>query len=148
VPGFVLLANDLRAPAYDDEIPRPGQAYQYAVSAIDAQGIESPLSPVATPTAFASTSTAPVPPSQLNARAVPKGLEVSWSHPAVPPGRGYALYRRTREQPQAQRLATLPATATRYLDATAKPQVLYIYSVAALTPAQEGPRTSEISARR
>ncbi|MBF9220257.1 hypothetical protein [Hymenobacter ruricola] len=147
-PGFVLLADDLRAPAYEDATMRPGQAYQYAVSALDAQGTESALSPVATPTVFASTSTAAVPPSQLNARAVPKGLEVSWSHPAVLPGRGYALYRRTREQPEPQRLATLPATATRYLDATARPQVLYIYSVAVLTPAQEGPRTSEISARR
>lgn len=144
---FALLADNLQGTAYDDTPPRAGQVYQYAVRSVDALGTESARSPLAA--LQVATARVPLaPPSQLNARAVPRGVEVSWSRPAVPPGRGYALYRRTREQPQAQRLATLPASATRYLDASAKPQLLYIYSVAALTPSQESSRTSEISVRR
>ena len=145
--GYVVLADHLPAPAYEDRARRAGSSYQYAVAALDALGTESALSPPLT-LGLDAAATRPVAPSQLNARPVAGGVEVSWSRPATAPGRGYALYRRTREQPAPLRLATLPATAQRYVDATARPQVLYIYSLAAVAATQESPRTTEVSVRR
>lgn len=144
---YTLLADNLRTPAYDDAPPRLGQAYQYAVVALDALGTASPRTAPATFRTEAPR-TVLAPPAQLNARAVPRGVEVSWSRPVVPPGRGYALYRRTREQPQAQRLATVTGAQTRFLDLSAKPGALYIYSLSALAATQESARTPETSARR
>ncbi|MCR5887251.1 hypothetical protein LRS06_05550 [Hymenobacter sp. J193] len=142
---FTRLAAALVSPAYTDAAAKAGQTYQYAVAAVDAQGTESPLSPVMV---VRVTGAPLVPPAQLVARPVATGLEVSWSRPAVAPAKGYALYRRQRDQLTAQRLATLTATQTRYLDQTAKPGTLYIYSLSALTPTAESARTPEISARR
>ncbi|QIX62276.1 hypothetical protein HER32_14245 [Hymenobacter sp. BT18] len=142
---FTRLATDLVSPAYIDASVKPGQTYQYAVAAVDAQGTESTLSPVMV---VRVTGAPLVPPGQLVARPVATGLEVSWSRPTVAPAKGYALYRRQRDQPTAQRVATLTAAQTRYLDQTAKPGTLYIYSLSALTPTAESARTPEISARR
>jgi len=141
--GFVRIAES-QAPFFDDKAAA-GQAFQYAVAALDAQGSESAWSPVAT---LRLPAAALVPPSQLNARRVPAGLEVSWSHPALAATKGYALYRRAREQPQPQRLATVAATQTRFVDQTAKPGTLYIYSLSVLDAARESARTPEVSARR
>ncbi|MDQ2769242.1 MAG: hypothetical protein M3Y54_01920 [Bacteroidota bacterium] len=139
-----LTVNAVRGASYTDE-GRPGDAWQYAVAAVDALGTESPWSPIATVRVPAAPLT---PPSRVNARPVPTGVELSWTHPAVAVAKGYALYRRARQEPQPQRLATLTPTQTRYIDQTAKPGTLYIYSLSALGTAQESPRTPEISARR
>ena len=143
--GFKRLTdNAVRGSSYTDE-GRPGEAWQYTVAAIDALGTESAWSPVATVRVPAAPLT---PPSRVNARPVPTGVELSWTHPAVAVPKGYALYRRARQEPQPQRLATLTPTQTRYVDQTAKPGTLYIYSLSALGAAQESARTPEISARR
>lgn len=143
--GFSRIGPpDLVAAAYEDYLP-DNRAYQYAVAAVDAQGTESAWSPVAAGQAAVAILASP---SQLNARPLPTGLELNWSAPAQAPPKGYALYRRVREQTEAQRLATLTPSQTTYLDPTAKPGTLYIYSLAALGPTQESERTPEISARR
>ena len=143
--GFKRLTdNAVRGASYTDE-GRPGEAWQYAVVAVDALGTESAWSPVATVRVPAAPLT---PPARVNARPVPTGLELSWSPPAVAAPKGYALYRRARQEAQPQRLATLTPAQTRYVDQTAKPGTLYIYSLSALGAAQESARTPEISARR
>jgi hypothetical protein len=141
--SFTRVGPELRTLAYTDEA-LPAGAYQYAVAAVDAQGHESALT---APVTLRPAAAALAPPTQLLARALPAGLELSWSRPVAPP-RGYALYRRLREQPTAQRVATLAPGQTRYLDQTAKPGTLYIYSLSALAPAAESARTAEVSARR
>ena len=144
---YIVLADNLPGPAYDDRSARMGSAYEYAATALDALGNESPLSPAMVLQLGSGTPAAPAAPRLLNARAVPSGVELSWSHPVAAPAQGYALYRRTREQATLQRLATVPAQ-TRFVDQTAKPGTLYIYSLAALGAVQESARTPEISARR
>lgn len=143
--GFRLLTSSaVRGAAYVDE-GQPGEAWQYAVAAVDALGNESAWSPVAT----VRVPAAPLlPPSRVNARPVPAGLELSWTHPAVAVPKGYALYRRARQEAKPLRLATLAPAQTRYVDQTAKPGTLYIYSLSALGTAQESARTPEISVRR
>jgi fibronectin type 3 domain-containing protein len=141
---YVRLAANVPGAAYDDATAEPGTVYEYAVACVDAQQHESPLSP-----AFALGLKTPplLPPSRLYGRAVPTGVELSWSEALQAP-KGYVVYRRTLDQPQLQRLTTVASTKTSYLDLTAKPNTRYLYALAVLGAGRESARTAEISAQR
>jgi|GEM_PF-1008244 len=141
---YVRLAANVPGAAYDDATAEPGTIYEYAVACVDAQQHESPLSP-----AFALGLKTPplLPPSRLYGRAVPTGVELSWSEALQAP-KGYVVYRRTLDQPQLERLTTVASTKTSYLDLTAKPNTRYLYALAVLGAGQESARTAEISAQR
>jgi fibronectin type 3 domain-containing protein len=141
---YVRLAANVPGAAYDDATAEPGIVYEYAVACVDAQQHESPFSP----TFILGLKTPPLlPPSRLYGRAVPTGIELSWSEALLAP-KGYIVYRRTLDQPQLERLTTVASTKTSYLDPTAKPNTRYLYALTVLGAGQESARTAEISAQR
>jgi fibronectin type 3 domain-containing protein len=87
-------------------------------------------------------------PSFLGARAIPSGIELLWHQVPDASVSEYAVYRRLPSEETPTRITTAKKNATAYIDATAKAGVLYFYSVAAVTSAGEGPRSSEKGAQR
>ena len=141
--GFELLATT-REPHYDDNTPLTADAL-YTVSCVDITGAEGPVSNPAKASAPRATI---APPSFLGARAIPSGIELLWHRVPDASVSGYALYRRLPNQDTPARISTASKSASSFVDASAKAGVLYFYSVAAITPAGETPRSREKGAQR
>ena len=146
-PAAYELLTDrlLPAPFYDDANVRSGQRYEYAATALDGLGNESPRTAPAAIVAYSVPLPAPV---DVSVRPLEAGLEVSWASVTVPAPSGYALYRRAREQTEPQRITTLPANQLAYRDLAAKPGILYLYSISAVRDGQESPRSPETGVQR
>ena len=141
--GFTFLAAT-REPHFDDTAPLQGNAL-YTVSAVDLTGVEGPLAP---PTSAQRPQSPAASVLLQGAHAILSGIDVTWY--AVPDGNvnGYAIYRRLPSDATPSRIATEGNNATSHVDASAKPGVLYFYSVAAVTANGEGPRSKEKGAIR
>lgn len=73
------------------------------------------------------------------------GFRLEWERPrTVLPVTGYRVYRRVQKE-QATLLAEIIPAAESYCDLTVNGEGHYSYSVTALTPAGESPRSSEVS---
>lgn len=84
-------------------------------------------------------------PTGVEVRAASGGVEMRWDGPASPiPVTGYKVYRRTSHGP-AEVVATIAARRQRFTDTRVPPEEAFLYSVAALNPAGEGPRSAEVA---
>ena len=134
-----LLAElDGSARSYTDGSVVPGTVYVYTVTASNAIGVSAP--------SVASTSVAanvPSVPSSIGVSAVPSSVLVSWSMPGSNGGldlTGFDIYRFSGMGWTL--LCTVGAGAILYQDRTVQSGVTYQYSVSAINPQGEGPRTA------
>jgi fibronectin type 3 domain-containing protein len=110
---------------YEDTDVDPGTTYEYTVTAINGQGLESDPSDPAS--AITPDVTGPTAPTDLAATAVgPKRIDLVWTA-SEDPETGVSFYRIFRGGFQ---IAT--ATGTSYADADLMPETAYTYRVAAV----------------
>lgn len=140
--GFAKLNSQVVSSLFfDDKAPERGRRYEYAISAVDALGMESGLSP-----SFTTGLTEPEPkaPSTLFAHPVEKGIELSWSsqHPEFV--KEIIIYRRSSTEGEVKRLTSVPVSTQRYTDTTAQNGIVYRYSISILsTGGKESERSRE-----
>lgn len=142
--GFELIAN-VPAPYFDDIERKPGKIYQYVVSSIDAVGTESSFSPVAS---IATENAFIAPPAEIAVRAISTGIVIEWGSSMQSGITGYTVYRRSRNEQNAIKIAELPIQQTNFVDETASADGLYFYSVSAQSEAGESKRSSEKGVKR
>jgi fibronectin type 3 domain-containing protein len=131
----LVVAGVIRAPHYEDTIPRNGDRYEYLVSAIDVYGAESGLSPVASSAPFGVQQARP--PVQVFARSVKEGVSLQWEQADLAGVQGFAIYRRAIADKKSRKIAQVGAAASQYTDKQTAQGVLYVYTVATLTAAGE-----------
>lgn len=142
---FTLLTAERSAtPFYTDNI-QDAEAYEYAVTSIDAWGNQSILSPTAI---VATDNTVGLtPPAQLNLRNLTAGIEISWPVAYDAGDIQYVIYKKRVDEPAFKKLTTVKAVAA-YTDKLVQKGVLYEYVIALANQSAEGSRTNAFSIRR
>lgn len=126
-----------------DTLAGTGAVRVYAVVAVDAFGDTSSLVKTAE---IVIPKTLPAPAAGFRAERVSKGVKLYWDEVLGGGITGFRIYRAEgRGQPKL--LATLPADALSYVDATVQKNNLYFYWISSLAEAGEGDRSREISIR-
>ncbi len=98
----------------------------YCVTATDVFGNES----FATDAILLSPLTATfMPPSNVTARKVSKGIEVDWDKSQQTGVKQYIIFRRAANEAQALKIGTVDASKEFFTDTTVKAGVTYYYSV-------------------
>ncbi len=110
-----------------DSTVTAGASYEYAVQAIDVNGVKSALSsPLSIQIPKPGTSLPS--PSGVRATGVAKGIQLSWSQVLDERVVGYRVYRHTAGEPAA--LIAKPELASgSWMDTTAKQGITYVYAV-------------------
>lgn len=140
-----LFKQILRTTFATDTTVKAGEIYEYAASAIDADGNESGLSAVMR---FSLQEEEVTPPSKIYAREVEKGVEVSWSAQMQSNGKTMIIYRRGEQEVSPKRIATLPAEEVSFIDTSVRKGILYFYSLRIITDdKRESLPTNEVSLR-
>jgi hypothetical protein len=125
-----LDAKPAAGPSYRDTSVAPGQSWCYVVRAV--AGTEPLVE--STPSSEACVNVrdvfAPAPPTGVAALAAGGVVDVSWSPSTEPDLAAYRVYR--SEGGEAQKMAEVPATETRYRDQTAAVGPTYNYTVTAV----------------
>ncbi len=123
----------------DDNVDR-GQEYEYAVAAVDAFQLQSPLSPL---TKQVVSKAQVFPPTTLYVRNTTKGVEVAWPSSNNPNLTGFNVYRKTFGETNLQKISTTKPSDLAFLDATAKPKTHYLYVISYQTKDGESPKSIE-----
>ncbi len=142
--AFVLLKIS-EVPPTDDSNVVAGRAYQYAVSTVNAEGIEGPRS---RPSSI-KMPWPPVPaPEGLSTRSTERGILLRWNPVEHPTHTGFAIYRRGPSDDEPQWIASISKADIEYLDTYTARGGRYFYSVAAIAAGGEGARCLEKAGRR
>jgi fibronectin type 3 domain-containing protein len=123
----------------DDNVDR-GQTYEYAVAAVDAFQLQSPLSPTVK---LAVEKPQLFPPTQVYVRNTSKGVEVAWPSSNIANLLGYNVYRKALGENSLQKITTTKATDLAFIDTTAKPKTQYLYLISFQTRDGESPKSIE-----
>lgn len=126
---------------FDDNNVNRGSNYQYAISSVDIYGVESGLSPI---TGFEISQLPINKPSNVTGRSVDDGVQIFWNQVRDERVTGYAIYRRTRDQSEPERVATFDTGVTNYVDVTAAKGAFYFYSVSVIADKLESERSEEV----
>jgi len=113
-----------------DSTVTAGASYEYAVQAIDVNGVKSALSTpvlVQIPDLGASIPS----PSGVRVTAIAKGIQISWSRVLDERVVGYRIYRRAAGE-KAKVIAEPKDTTGSWIDTEAKPGSPYVYSLTAV----------------
>ena len=94
-------------------------------------------------TGLGSWSYTPGAPTGLTATREAGGVALSWSAPSGAPAGEYAIWRGTSPGAETTAVATVPAPAHTYLDASATGSAAYYYTVQALDSVGPGPFSNE-----
>ncbi len=121
-----LFKQSIQATFASDTTVKPDEIYEYAVSAIDADGNESGLSAVIR---FSTGMEEVLPPSKIYVREVEKGVEISWSEQMHKLSKGVAIYRRSDQESTAKRIGVVNADDSLFIDTNCKANTLYFYSL-------------------
>ncbi|WP_327258381.1 MULTISPECIES: fibronectin type III domain-containing protein [unclassified Streptomyces] len=120
------------SPSYLDTPPATGDAYGYAVTAVDKAGNETARSAAQTVTSVDKTG--PAAPTGVKAKGTPPAVTLTW-HPDTtddnPYYPGYWVYRATSPTGTFTRLGSGDVVIPAYTDASAEPGVTYWYKVRA-----------------
>jgi hypothetical protein len=136
--GEVLVSVPASRTSYTDSGLANAATHSYSVAAVTAVG-EGPRGASASGTTFVLPSA----PQAFSARPDVRAIHLSWLAPASDGGSGitgYALYR------DGAVVATLPPSATSYMDAGLGNAATHGYTVSAITAVGEGPRSESASA--
>jgi fibronectin type 3 domain-containing protein len=109
-----------------DTTVKSGEIYEYAVSAIDADGNESGLSAVVR---FSASAEEVLPPSKIYVREVEKGVEISWSKQMHKLSKGVAIYRRSDQESTVKRIGIVDVDENSFIDTNVQTNMLYFYSL-------------------
>gem|GEM_PF-1219641 len=137
--AHLTLYDDVQAPdtSYDDSAASPTNRW-YAVSAIDQQSQESSISNAVDVAGAAEQKVV-----NVHASAQPYAVTVSWDAAQASDLTGYAIYRRT--DGQTERVATVAATATSFVDDGVVPGTALTYLVRTTDLAgREGPDSDPV----
>ena len=124
------------SPGYQDSGLEAGTTYEYRVSAVNGEGLESELSDPAS----ATTLDEPGPPAPVDLSATPvstTNVELAWSVPAEGVT-GYNVYR--------DGAFVGSVTATTFIDTGLAPETTYRYQVASVVGEVQGERSAEVQA--
>ncbi len=125
---FVLINDALiTRPYFEDVEPTSGKRYEYAVSSIDLFGVESTYSPFARLHVEMTTTII----ETCTIRKISTGVELAWDVAVTNGADVVAIYRKRAGDANYQKVATLPARQTSYIDKTAAKGTLYIYVISA-----------------
>jgi fibronectin type 3 domain-containing protein len=139
--GFKLaFPQVIAALAFNDDNIERGLEYEYAVAAVDAFQLQSPLSPVTKQKADKSQI---FPPSQVYVRNTTKGIEVAWASTNLPNIIGFNVYRRTKAENIFQKIGTTKVSEIVFMDITAKPKTHYLYTITYQTKDTESTKSIE-----
>ncbi|MBL7997635.1 MAG: hypothetical protein JNL32_03260 [Candidatus Kapabacteria bacterium] len=143
--GFTKLNKDIiRSIDFDDVTGKEDVVYEYAVSAEDMFGNESPLSQLLE---FTIPQIEIAPPSKLYAQPTEKGVELTWSKQFNPLLKELRIYRREPSGGEPTMLATIKGDTPYFFDSTAKRGTDYFYSIISVnTKGKESPRSREVLA--
>lgn len=133
---FAVLEREWNLPIYTDTAALQSGRYTYAVSTRDVWGNFSVLSPLSH-VEHAPISNALEPPLLINLRNLTKGIDVSWPISLMASSVEYAIYRRTEDENEFQKMGTAPANRS-YLDVNVQPDITYEYYVVAVSDGLEG----------
>lgn len=139
--GWQHIATVREAMLIDTAVQQ-GVTYQYAVSSLDEESIESAMLP-------SKEFILPYPeirsPSALQGRSTPTGVVLSWSKQLQEGIKSIAIYRRTIDG-DFTRIATIESTQHEYTDTTAQNGTTYIYTLRSVSmQSKESARTKEIA---
>lgn len=122
------LVGEATGTTYQDEGLAPGTEYEYRVSAVNGDGLESdPSDPARATTPRADDTTPPTTPEGLEATALsPRQVQLSWL-PSSDPESGIARYEVYRDG-----VSVGPSTETTFTDGDLQPDTEYDYQVSAI----------------
>jgi fibronectin type 3 domain-containing protein len=141
-----VIHGIVRVPYFEDSLPGQGQRTEYLVSAVDAFGVESGLSPVGSSPLISPVSLRP--PAQLFARAVKEGVSLQWEQ-ADPAGvDGFVIYRRAVSEKNAKSIARVKNNVNQFTDRQTTSGTLYVYTVTALGESGETSPSDERTVRK
>ena len=109
-----------------DTTVEKGKTYSYRIIEVNASGVESTPSPVATLTV--TSNIPPAAPASLSAELTPKGVSLSWQPSPSTDTRGYFIYRAPYKGAQFSRLTAQPVTGTSWLDSKGTKDAVYAVS--------------------
>ncbi|WP_234570693.1 fibronectin type III domain-containing protein [Rhodohalobacter sp. 614A] len=143
--GFEKINEELiTTTAFDDTSIESGQTYYYALSSMDAFGVESLMS---NPAGFTGSTLSLRPPSQVSVRPVSEGIELRWNQTLQDGATGYRIFRRSRGQSESTAIGLNDLEETRFLDQDISSGELYWYSVAVVGEERESFTSREESVR-
>jgi hypothetical protein len=132
--GFMKRNSSLvLAPQYVDTYSGKNRLH-YAVTVVDETGLES--SPAFLD--LTTDSALPLPPSIIFLEKLSTGIRISWEKASTTEALGYVIYRRKLGTSIPEKLETVNATKTEFVDTSVTAGVLYFYSIAVTTGDKTG----------
>jgi hypothetical protein len=126
--NFILLNDALiTRPYFEDRQLSAGKTYEYAISAVDIFGVESTYSPFAKLALDITTRIV----ETCTIRKISTGVELTWDPSLQEGAEVVAIYRKRAGDVNYQKVASLPARQTSYVDRTAVKGSLYLYVISA-----------------
>jgi fibronectin type 3 domain-containing protein len=125
---FVLLNDALiTRPHFEDRQLTTGKAYEYAIASVDVFGVESTYSPFARIQIDITTRIV----ETCTIRKISTGVELTWDTSLLTGADAIVIYRKRAGDLSYQKVVSLPARQTSYVDRTAAKGSLYIYIISA-----------------
>ncbi|MDD2949544.1 MAG: hypothetical protein PHU29_02025, partial [Sulfuricurvum sp.] len=116
----------LEATTFTDKITEDGKFYFYKVTAVDKDGLESPLSPVATQ---GSTLSKPQTPIAYEGKIINKAVELQWTN-NDPRTVSYTVVKTTKTSWISRESIDINnITEPRFHDGDIKPDTTYLYEI-------------------
>jgi fibronectin type 3 domain-containing protein len=129
--GYRKLNTDhLISPLYTDITPDAGISYAYAITSVDLFGKESIPVNIIARTEPANTL---LPPADIYLSKNIGGIKIEWDKNLSNLVIGYAIFRRTVNSTQSEKLNTVNGMTTTYTDTNIVRGMLYFYSVATVS---------------
>jgi fibronectin type 3 domain-containing protein len=116
--------------------------YEYAVMSIGKFGEVSPLS-IPNKIVFEASKAETMPIyNEFSLRNIPPAIEINWVEYSLPNLKNYVIYRKTVDEGEFLKIATLPNDKTRYWDKEAKIGETYLYAISyTLNDGSESPKS-------
>jgi len=125
---FVLLNDALiTRPHFEDRQLTTGKVYEYAIASVDIFGVESTYSPFARLPIDITTRIV----ETCTIRKISIGVELTWDTSLLAGADAVVIYRKRAGDISYQKVVSLPARQTSYVDKTAAKGSLYIYVISA-----------------
>lgn len=141
--GFSLAYPQLiTQPSFVDDDLKRGQEYEYAVAAVDAFQLQSPLSPMVK---FMVEKARVLAPGNFYIRPTSKGVELAWPANNLAGLQGVNIYRRSQTERTWRKLATTRSGELSYTDTSVRPGTAYLYTISFQTTDGESPKSIEKS---
>jgi len=141
--NFVKInGNPVNVPLFEDNSLPDTLKFDYAISSVDAYGVESGLSAIASSSYF-NTAVIVKPPVQVYVRKVLGGVEIRWVPVNSKVPNSFAIYRRRAGEKDMSKIATVKDGLQTYTDKTVVASTMYIYLIKAIADNKESAASAE-----